>query len=148
MKKNNEKTLVDKEKLGQTLSETGDLRLKPATPRFRNESRHATIVLCYKLEMKKKMLTDLQSRILQMLRETEGSYGLEMVKNSGGQLKRGSVYVLLERLESQRLIRSKLEKPENGSQGPARRKYELTGEGLRQLEFKIEQQMQLFGLAY
>ena len=59
------------------------------------------------------------------------AYGLEMVKNSDGQLGRGTVYVILDRLEKKGWIKSRLVEAPPGNRGPARRKYELTGDGVK-----------------
>ena len=62
-----------------------------------------------------------------------GAYGLEIVDDSAGAVKRGSVYVLLGRLEEKGFVRVLRSKKERGSAGPARPQYQLTGEGSRVL---------------
>lgn len=62
-----------------------------------------------------------------------GAYGLEIVEESAGAVKRGSVYVLLGRLEEKGFVRILPTKRERGSVGPARPQYQLTGEGSRVL---------------
>jgi DNA-binding PadR family transcriptional regulator len=58
-------------------------------------------------------------------------YGLEMVARSEGRLSRGSVYVLLDRLEERGLVSSRLEERAAGASGVARRLYRPTGHGRR-----------------
>lgn len=57
-------------------------------------------------------------------------YGLELVEQSNGALKRGTVYVTLSRLEDKGYIASKKDAPEPGVAMP-RRHYKTTGEGAR-----------------
>jgi DNA-binding PadR family transcriptional regulator len=70
-------------------------------------------------------------------------YGLEMVARSGGSLSRGSIYVLLDRLEERGLVSSRLEDRTPGSSGIARRLYLPTGYGRR--VFQLWEELQ--GLA-
>ena len=58
-------------------------------------------------------------------------YGLEMVARSEGRLSRGSVYVLLDRLEERGLVSSRVEERMPGASGIARRLYRPTGYGRR-----------------
>jgi DNA-binding PadR family transcriptional regulator len=58
-------------------------------------------------------------------------YGLEMVARSEGRIGRGSVYVLLDRLEERGLVSSRLESRTPGTSGIARRLYRPTGHGRR-----------------
>jgi DNA-binding PadR family transcriptional regulator len=60
-------------------------------------------------------------------------YGLELVNQSKGTLKRGTVYVTLDRMEDKGFIRSFLTQTPKGEQGPSRRKYEITGLGQKAL---------------
>lgn len=66
-------------------------------------------------------------------------YGLQLIAESNGILKRGSIYVLLNRMEDNGLVKSKLEKktPE-GEQGPPRRKYRITGLGEKAKSEKLQ----------
>ncbi|GJD85454.1 hypothetical protein HPGCJGGD_3343 [Methylobacterium haplocladii] len=59
-------------------------------------------------------------------------YGLEMVNASGGKLKRGTIYVVLDRLETQGFISS--EKEASDGSGLARRRYRIKGLGQRALQ--------------
>lgn len=77
------------------------------------------------------MLSSLELLILQILSETGPTYGLDLVTQSRGKLKRGSVYVTLARMEEKGLVTSRLD--ERPGEGPARRLYEPTAMGLRAL---------------
>ncbi len=69
-----------------------------------------------------------QVLVLQHLRVGE-RFGLQLVEESGGQLKRGSIYVLLGRLEESGLVSSRQESRPPREGGMPRRLYRLTGEG-------------------
>ena len=56
--------------------------------------------------------------------------GLELVKLSGGRLKRGTVYVLLARMEDEGLIASRRQEPAN-ERGYRHFVYRATGNGRR-----------------
>ena len=60
-------------------------------------------------------------------------YGLELVADSGGQLKRNAIYVLLGRMEDKGLIDGREEAAPAGASGPPRRIYRVTGHGARVL---------------
>jgi DNA-binding PadR family transcriptional regulator len=64
----------------------------------------------------------------------EGWYGMELVRASDGKLKRGSVYVLLERLVERKFVSTweEEDKPEDRP-GMRRRLYAITGMGERAL---------------
>jgi DNA-binding PadR family transcriptional regulator len=72
--------------------------------------------------------------VLSLLRdESRGMYGLEMVKASDGELARGTVYVLLGRLEDKGYVRSWVKgRPDHP--GLPRPRYALTAPGKRVLE--------------
>lgn len=74
-------------------------------------------------------LSSKQAKILDLLTSMGDSYGLELVKSSDGTLKRGTVYVTLDRMEDRGLVESWLEDAPAGEQGPQRRKYRPTGQG-------------------
>ena len=77
-------------------------------------------------------LTGKQHEILKLLiGHGAEMYGLEMVARSGGRLSRGSVYVLLDRLEERGLVSSRVEERTPGTSGIARRLYRPTGYGRR-----------------
>lgn len=72
--------------------------------------------------------------ILRMLKdEPKGMYGLELVKESNGKLKRGTVYVTLGRLEEKGFVRASRVRKERHP-GLPRPTYSLTGLGERALE--------------
>lgn len=60
-------------------------------------------------------------------------YGLELVADSDGALKRNAVYVLLGRMEDKGLIEGREEAAPAGASGPPRRMYRVTGHGQRVL---------------
>ena len=75
-----------------------------------------------------------ESLILELLNGSSGSlYGLELVQKSNGQLKRGTVYVTLQRMEEKGLITSEQEPRPNPEIGIPRRHYRITGLGERAL---------------
>ena len=69
--------------------------------------------------------------ILKMLARSGKLYGLEMVEQSGGLLKRGTVYVTLGRMVKKGYVGSHKEPAPPTAPGTPRRQYELTGEGAR-----------------
>ena len=69
--------------------------------------------------------------ILELLTGGEPLYGLQMVDASRGQLKRGTVYVTLGRMEEKGLVRSRAEDAPDGAGGLPRRLYSATPYGLR-----------------
>jgi DNA-binding PadR family transcriptional regulator len=79
-------------------------------------------------------ITNTEAEVLQLLVATSGSemYGLEMVKASGGLLKRGSIYVILGRLEDKGFVESRKEELDSSVPPTApRRLYKATGTGRR-----------------
>jgi DNA-binding PadR family transcriptional regulator len=73
-----------------------------------------------------------ESVVLELLSGSGDMYGLEMVKASQGALRRGTVYVILDRLEDKGFVKSRAEK-EPGMAGMPRRRYRITGLGQRAL---------------
>ena len=74
-------------------------------------------------------LSGTESLILELLRPQE-MYGLQLVTESKGTLKRGSVYVTLGRMEEKGYVESRAEeKPDHA--GLPRRLYRATGLGMR-----------------
>jgi PadR family transcriptional regulator, regulatory protein PadR len=69
-----------------------------------------------------------EAEILELLLGGVERYGLELVTVSGGSLKRGTIYVLLDRLEEKRFVSSRVDTKPNVS-GLARRLYKITGLG-------------------
>ena len=62
---------------------------------------------------------------------TKERYGLELVHNSGGKLKRGTVYVTLQRMEDKGLLESHVKEKPPTESGIPRRMYRVTGHGAR-----------------
>lgn len=71
-------------------------------------------------------------QILGLLQKGE-RYGLELIHESGGKLKRGTVYVTLGRLEDRGLVRSRVVK-KAFHPGIPRPRYRLTAGGKRMLD--------------
>lgn len=68
-------------------------------------------------------------------------YGLEILGQAGGMLKRGSLYVTLQRLEEKRLVESRQEERPKPQVGIPRRLYSVTGLGERAFnEYRMTQQ--------
>ena len=65
-----------------------------------------------------------------MLRDGE-RYGLQLVDDSNRQLKRGTIYVTLARMEAKGFIASRQEEPLAGAIGLPRRMYRVTAYGLK-----------------
>jgi DNA-binding PadR family transcriptional regulator len=84
--------------------------------------------------------------VMRLLQSTPaGAYGLEIVEDSKGAVKRGSVYVLLGRLEEKGFVRVLPSKKGNASSAPARPQYQLTAEGSRVLTLASAIGMQVVG---
>ena len=60
-----------------------------------------------------------------------GSYGLQLVQQSGGELRPGTIYVTLERMQAKGLVESKQEEKAPGVSGIPRRIYSTTWYGIR-----------------
>lgn len=69
-----------------------------------------------------------------LLKPTTEMYGLELVKNSGGRIKRGTVYVTLSRMADKGYVESRQEEPQQGAIGLPRRLYKTTGYGQKVYE--------------
>ena len=69
-----------------------------------------------------------ESLVMDLLRSRE-KYGLELVDASGGELKRGSVYVILARMEEKGFVESRQEERSQGAGGLPRRLYRATPYG-------------------
>jgi DNA-binding PadR family transcriptional regulator len=79
-------------------------------------------------------LSGTEMLILQLLvAAPKGLYGLELVRSSAGKIKRGTVYVLLMRLEDKGFVTSKDKAPPANVGGPPRPVYRVTGAGQRVL---------------
>jgi DNA-binding PadR family transcriptional regulator len=70
-----------------------------------------------------------EAEVLRLLIANGEMYGLELVKTSA-ELKRGTVYVILARMAEKGFVESYLEERAT-REGPPRRKYKVTGLGLR-----------------
>jgi PadR family transcriptional regulator, regulatory protein PadR len=68
--------------------------------------------------------------ILDLLIACGEMYGLELVEQSEGRLKRGTVYVTLGRMEDKKYVESRTAAP-SGTPGLPRRLYRATGFGAR-----------------
>lgn len=71
-----------------------------------------------------------ESLIIDLLEGRE-RFGLALVDGSGGRLKRGSVYVLLGRMETKGFVESRQEERAPGAIGIPRRMYHATAYGLK-----------------
>jgi DNA-binding PadR family transcriptional regulator len=71
--------------------------------------------------------------ILEMLIANGPTYGLQLVEQSAGTLKRGTVYVTLGRMEPKGLVTSEQQPQPPGAIGLPRRIYQITGLGERML---------------
>ena len=71
-----------------------------------------------------------ESLVMELLRDRE-RYGLELVDAAGGTLKRGSVYVILARMEGKGFVESWQEERAPGASGLPRRRYRATPYGLQ-----------------
>lgn len=80
-------------------------------------------------------LPSTERTILELLVENTAKelYGLEMIAASGGKLKRGSIYVTLQRMQEKGLVESREEPRPSPEVGIARRMYKATGFGARVL---------------
>jgi len=75
-------------------------------------------------------LSPKEALIFELLGSQE-CYGLELVRNSGDKLKRGTVYVTLQRMEDKGLIESYVKEKPPTESGIPRRMYRVTGHGAR-----------------
>lgn len=75
-------------------------------------------------------LSQKEYQILELLRSGGERFGLEMVKESNGALKRGTIYVTLTRMIEKGYLTSRQENSPSDP-GMPRRLYMITGEGTR-----------------
>jgi PadR family transcriptional regulator PadR len=75
-----------------------------------------------------------KERIVLELLLREAKYGLQLVDESDGRLKRGTVYVTLGRMEQKGLVESKSGPSSSDANAVQRRMYSATGYGLRLLQ--------------
>jgi len=71
--------------------------------------------------------------ILELLANGGLKFGLQLVEESGGRLKRGTVYVTLSRMEAKGYVESEQESRPPAAIGLPRRLYRPTGLGIRVL---------------
>ena len=76
----------------------------------------------------------LEELILRMLVQHTKMYGLEMVEASDGQLKRGTIYVTLQRMEKKGFVKSEQEPQLPGATGLPRRLYSIDAPGVKALD--------------
>jgi len=76
-------------------------------------------------------ITNTEAMIMKILLEKAGAeiYGWELMEASDGKLKRGTIYVILNRMEDKGFIDSRKEVRREGARGLPRRMYKLTGLG-------------------
>lgn len=69
--------------------------------------------------------------IMKLLMEagSEERYGLQLIEKSGNKLKRGTIYVLLGRLQDKGYVTSRVEASDSGGSAIPRRMYRTTGVG-------------------
>ena len=79
-------------------------------------------------------LSSKEEAILELLVSKGELYGLQLVKESEGKLKRGTVYVTLSRMEEKGYVESYQEKQPSGAIGLPRRLYRPTGLGQQVLD--------------
>lgn len=81
-------------------------------------------------------LSPKQALVLELLLENPAKemYGLEMVATSRRRLKRGTVYVTLDRMEGKGYVQSRHEEPRPDASGLPRRLYCVTGFGRKVFE--------------
>jgi DNA-binding PadR family transcriptional regulator len=72
--------------------------------------------------------------VLELLAGSGAMYGLQLVDESRGRLKRGTVYVTLGRMEQKGLVQSAHEAKPSNPDAAARRMYRATAHGQRVLE--------------
>ena len=93
-----------------------------------------------------RQLSRIEYIVLNLLRSGTRMYGLEMV-HSDPNLKRGTVYVTLDRMTDKGLVSSEQEK--NSTQpGLPRRIYQITGQGSRILRAQDAFDLEMSGVLY
>jgi DNA-binding PadR family transcriptional regulator len=92
-----------------------------------------------------RMPSKTEALILDLLARQREMYGLELVRASGGLLKRGTIYVLLSRMEEKGFVASR-QQFEATASGLPKRIYTLTGLGQRAIAAISIQKSTLMGL--
>jgi DNA-binding PadR family transcriptional regulator len=86
--------------------------------------------------------------ILELLTAHQEMFGLQMVEQSEGRLKRGTVYVTLGRMHEKGYLESRQEPLPDGAIGLPRRLYRPTGLAMRILEaWKAAEQIYVTGVS-
>ena len=82
------------------------------------------------------LLSRTEALILQIMSENgfRETYGLELLKLSNGEIKRGTIYTTLQRMGDKGFVTSRQEEKPNDVSGIPRRLYEITGVGQRALQ--------------
>lgn len=107
---------------------------------------YLTICLVIGVSMSDKMIpqiSNIEMMIMSILLEKAGAeiYGWELMEASDGKLKRGTIYVILNRMEDKGFIESRKEERRVGARGLPRRMYKLTGMGQHTLSvWKVAQE--------
>lgn len=93
-------------------------------------------------------LSQKEATILSVLLADSGRemYGLEILENSQGLLKRGTLYVTLQRMEEKKVLESKQEPRARPEVGIPRRVYWITGLGARAFDQYKEAHVKLSDL--
>ena len=92
------------------------------------------------------MISEKQAITLRLLQDGGEMYGLEIIRKSGGHLKRGSIYVLLDRMEDGGLVKSKMQDVPPAAQGPPRRVYRITAQGANALSEVLGRRLEINAL--
>ncbi|MDP1569946.1 MAG: PadR family transcriptional regulator [Vicinamibacterales bacterium] len=79
-------------------------------------------------------LSQTERIILELLVAEDEAFGLQLVQQSGGRLKRGTVYVTLGRMQEKGYLESRQEALSEGAIGLPRRLYRPTAYALRVLD--------------
>src|SRR5436305_7235006 len=91
-----------------------------------------TLTRCKLASMNIPRLSSKEALILRLLVARGEMYGLELVNESGGELKRGTVYVTLGRMADKGYVESRTVPQDDGS-GMPKRLFQATGYGARVL---------------
>ena len=81
-----------------------------------------------------------------LIKRARTMYGLEFVAESKGEIVRGTVYVLLDRMEDRGLVKSRQEAKSPGVPGIPRRLYEPTGSGVKAYESWLKRRAVAIGI--
>lgn len=76
-----------------------------------------------------------ESKVVELLSKGTRMYGLDLVKQSDGVLKRGGVYFTLVKMEDDGLVRAEMSSEERRKGAIARRMYSLTRDGEKLIPF-------------